>query len=187
MSKKVTGRPLKKAGRKKRPRPKLDITDPDGLLTPRSRLFIELYFLLGFNPTEAARRVGLKVDGGSRSQAYRLLNSAPVQAAIAKRFQEIERNTEMTLAETKQHMAEIVRDRTNPPGPRVSAAAVHERLCGRLDPLPLPLDRPDSITPDALRLLSPQAIIARINKRELLPSTQQAKIIDVVGHEEKTG
>jgi hypothetical protein len=177
----------KKKGKKTRPIP-VEFRAPydeRGALAPKAELFVELYFALNFNVMEAAGRAGYTATVTNKSNIYRMLNTAPLQAAIAKRRAALRERAAMTRDEMLRILARLARNESSPAGSIVSAIVVAARMEGMLDPdIAIP-DRPDAITAMALRVFPREDIIARINRRELLATTQ-AKVIDVKV-KEKTG
>ena len=64
-----------------------EVKDDKGL-TLKMRLFVEAYFTTNYNATEAARIAGYKDGPHIAKQAYQLMNTPAVKAAIDKRAED---------------------------------------------------------------------------------------------------
>lgn len=150
---------------------------PDDVLTPQEELFVELYFITGFQVLPAYGKAGY--SSSARAQAYKKLNEPHIQAAIARRRVELRARATITQAEKMQILVACMTDVRAGWRDRLAAIMIHNRMvagdAGAQSPM-LPDDRSE-ITPGALRQLSQDELIEAINSGRILKA--RAKVIDV--------
>lgn len=168
---------------RKQRKPTMPPPCPDDVLTPQEELFVELYFVTGFNVSQSYSRAGYKSPGArANTWAYHKIQEPHIQAAIARRRVELRERTTISKEEKLKIVAECILSPRANWRDRLFAVALHSRMVGELgDSLSNPLNPPDrsgdEITPGALRALTQAELIETINSGRILKA--RAKVIDV--------
>ena len=139
----------------------------DDPLTPQEELFVELYFALNFSAKEAYSR-SIARPGTRQSsvatEAYRVLNAPPIQAAILRRRAVLREERHASREEKIGILEGIMRDTSQDPCERIRAIRVHNLMVGEECAPITGQHGQDRLTAAALRALPLPEFLAQINR-----------------------